>query len=164
MESLSGFINDMLHRFLLIACLLPVTSHASLSADDRSETETDITVEGRVLAIPEIFAKKSIKADLGPVENQMAILTSTGRVLPLLSDDGGRIFFLDKSMRNLPARLKLKTSPDLPYSQVIHVEIEHEGRWRIPQYYCDVCTIAVRYPQICLCCQGPMEFRFKPER
>ena len=155
---------DMLIRLLMINVLFWVIAHSSHSADDLSQSSTVISVEGRVLAIPEILARKSIKADSGPVENQMSMLTTAGRVLPLLSDDGGRVFFLDKSMRDRQARLKLKISPDLPYAQVVQVEIEHEGRWRIPQYYCDVCTIAVRYPQICLCCQGPMEFRFKPER
>ena len=137
----------MLKRFLTTACLLWAASLA-VDADDRRESEyVEMTVEGRVLGMPEIMTRKAIKADL-----------------PILSDDGGRLFFLDPAMRDRPARLKLRTSPDLPFAQVIHVEIEHEGRWRIPQYYCDVCTIAVRYPQICLCCQGPMEFRFKPER
>ena len=154
----------MLKRFLTTACLLWAASLA-VDADDRRESDyVEMTVEGRVLGMPEIMTRKAIKADFGPLENQVALLSSKGRVLPILSDDGGRLFFLDPAMRDRPARLKLRTSPDLPFAQVIHVENEHEGRWRIPQYYCDVCTIAVRYPQICLCCQGPMEFRFKPER
>ena len=159
-----GFANIMLLRFLIIVSLLWITGRSLHSADDPGAVATVIMVEGRVLAMPEIFIQKGIKADSGPVEKQMAMLTPTGQVLPILSDDGGRVFFLDKSMRDRKTRLKLKIGKDLPYAQVVQVEIDHEGRWRIPQYYCDICTIAVRYPQICLCCQGPMEFRFKPER
>lgn len=154
----------MLPRFLIIACLFWINTRSLYSFEDSGAVAEAIIVEGRVLAMPEIFIQKAIKADSGPVENQMAMLTRTGQVLPILSDDGGRVFFLDKSMRDRKTRLKLKISKDLPYAQVVQVEIHHEGRWRIPQYYCDICTIAVRYPQICLCCQGPMEFRFKPER
>ena len=126
--------------------------------------DQELTAEGEVLPMSQVLEKKAIKADLAPLENQMALLGTDGQVTPILSDEGGRVFYLDKAMRNRPVRLKLKKTAGLPYAQVIGVEVKHEGRWRVPQYYCDICTIAVRYPQICLCCQGPMEFRLKPER
>jgi hypothetical protein len=52
----------------------------------------------------------------------------------------------------------------VPYLQVIHVRVEQDGRLRTPEYFCHVCTISLRYPQTCPCCQGPMEFRMKPDR
>ena len=62
--------------------------------------------------------------------------------------------------------------PASMYAQVIRAsrfgepktafQIEQEGRYRTPEYYCDVCSISVRYPQICPCCQGPMTLRVMP--
>jgi hypothetical protein len=47
---------------------------------------------------------------------------------------------------------------------VITFKIEQDGRLQTPEYYCNICTISVRYPQVCPCCQGPMELRMKPQR
>lgn len=156
-------MKQFISLIIFIVCIfcLAGTGHA-LDQPARSDVET--TVVGRVLPMPEILALKKVKADSEPLEKQVALLGDDGRAWPILSDEGGRLFFLDKQMLHRRARLKLKTTSDMPFAQVISVEIEHEGKWRVPQYYCDVCTIAVRYPQICLCCQGPMEFRLKPER
>ena len=155
-----------MHKWVIIFMALSwaMPAPGACAADESMATASELTLTGRVLLMPEILKLKEIKADTAPLENQVALLADNGRVLPLLSDEGGRVFFLDNTMRNRPTRLKLKIPQGLPYAQVIGVEVMHEGRWRVPQYYCDVCTIAVRYPQICLCCQGPMEFRLKPER
>jgi len=122
------------------------------------------SVEGVVRTLAEIGREGNVPGDLAPFEAQLALRTASGRVIPILSDEGGRAFYLDKSLRNRELRLKIQPTGNFPAAMVIQAEVWHEGRWRVPQYYCDVCTIAVRYPQICLCCQGPMEFRFKPER
>ena len=47
--------------------------------------------------------------------------------------------------------------------QVVSFKVEDQGQFRTPEYYCDISTISVRYPQICPCCQGPMVLRMKPE-
>jgi len=150
--------------WLMIFCGTAFCTGTGLAQTGREPAVQERAVEGEVLAMPQILERKQIKADHPPLENQVALLSADGQVLPLLSDEGGRLFFLDKTMLGRPVRLKLRSRSDLPFVQVIGVELKHEGRWRVPQYYCDVCTIAVRYPQICLCCQGPMEFRLKPER
>lgn len=123
-----------------------------------------LTFEGVVRPMSEIAKARKIAGDSEPLAGLMALETKDGRAIPLLSDEGGRMFYLDEAMRGRQVRLKLIERPDFPVAEVIQSEVMHEGRWRVPQYYCDVCTIAVRYPQVCLCCQGPMEFRYRPER
>ena len=133
------------------------------AADDRPSGRNE-TVEGVVRSLESIALEKGVPGDAEALAGLMAVVTTDGRVIPVLSDEGGRVFYLDKAMRDREVRLKILARPDFPAVEVIQAEVRHEGRWRIPQYYCDVCTISVRYPQICLCCQGPMEFRYKPER
>jgi rubrerythrin len=50
----------------------------------------------------------------------------------------------------------------VPYLEVTNIRVEEQGALRTPEYYCEVCTITVRYPQVCPCCQGEMELRFDP--
>lgn len=154
----------LLCRLLLV--VLPVVATPDLRADNPAELvkTTESVMVGQVMTMAEALKSKEIATDLPPFESQMALLTESGRIVPFLSDEGGRLFYLDTTMRGRKVRLRLMSRPDVPLSRIINVEVEVDGRWRIPQYYCDVCTIAVRYPQTCLCCQGPMEFRLKPER
>ncbi|MFM7319475.1 MAG: hypothetical protein ACKO5E_21215 [bacterium] len=147
---------------MVLALLLSageVTQRFSLADDPGVSAKNSVkenVVTGKVVALNEKNDK---------VGQMVVVLKSeNGQGIVLENDDGARLFFLDPAVRNRRARLRLQYQDGNPKPATINVEIENEGRWRVPQYYCDVCTIAVRYPQICLCCQGPMEFRFKPER
>ncbi len=145
------------------ACMVLLAAHGHGGFGQDSAPRTG-TLEGLVRPMSEIAKSRKIAGDPEPLASLMALETKDGRAIPLLSDEGGRMFYLDESMRGRQVRLKLIERPEFPVAEVVQSEVMHEGRWRVPQYYCDVCTIAVRYPQVCLCCQGPMEFRFRPER
>ncbi len=129
---------------------------ADMPVDASNNSGKDHLVTGKVVALNE----KNQKAEMLVIQ----LKSESGQEILLENDDGARLFFLDPTVRDRRVRLRLQFQGGKPKPATINVEIENEGRWRVPQYYCDVCTIAVRYPQICLCCQGPMEFRFKPER
>jgi hypothetical protein len=51
----------------------------------------------------------------------------------------------------------------VPYLQVISFKVEREGKLQTPEYFCQVCSIHVRYPQTCPCCQGPMVLQMKDD-
>jgi hypothetical protein len=104
-----------------------------------------------------------LRADPESVAGQVVLLGEDGTVTPLLSDQASRALFRDDRLRNRQAEIKGRHHPGLPYLQVITFKIEQDGRLQTPEYYCNICTISVRYPQICPCCQGPMELRMKPQ-
>lgn len=153
---------------LIQSCLLAFITFLSIAPEIKADSPpAPINIQwktGKVMPLARAFEKLQVTTDMPPLEGPLALVTESGEILPLLSDEGGRIFYLDPAMQNRQVRLRLQSSVNHPFQSVVNVEIELDGRWRIPQYYCDVCTIAVRYPQTCLCCQGPMEFRVKPER
>ena len=93
----------------------------------------------------------------------MVLLAEDGTIIPLLSDDASRALFLDERLRNCRSEIQGRRFAGVPYLQVVSFKVEREGRLRTPEYYCDVCAISVLYPQICPCCQGPMELRMRPE-
>jgi len=149
---------------LAIAVLTSIALRPSGGFVFSQEPSRTITVEG---VVKPATIKAAAKGQPGIAESQaetMAVFAADGRQIPIADDEGGRMFYLDPAMRGREVRLKLIEKGQGRPAEIIQAEARHEGRWRVPQYYCDVCTIAVRYPQVCLCCQGPMEFRYKPER
>lgn len=134
---------------------------ATLATPPPGEPET---LRGQVVAMPEVLASLGLRADPEPLARQVALRTEGGEVVPLLSDEASRALFADPRLRNRPAELRIRRPEGLPYAQVLAVRVEDAGKLRTPEYYCDICTIGVRYPQDCPCCQGPMELRMKPDR
>jgi len=126
----------------------------------------DAVIKGKVLTLPAAIeaAKLGIKADAEPIARQVVIMEDDGSLTPIWSDEASRALFLDERLRGKPAELRVQRLPGVPYVQVITFKIEDEGQLRTPEYYCNICTISVRYPQTCPCCQGPMELRMKPQK
>jgi hypothetical protein len=155
-------------RILILSILVVLVARSATMSSEPDQppgsSGRTVTVEGVVKSLADIAKARKIDGDSEPFAGTMAIETRDGRAILLRSDEGGRMFYLDESMRGRKVRLKIIETADFPLAMIVQAEAMHEGRWRVPQYYCDVCTISVRYPQVCLCCQGPMEFRFKPER
>lgn len=119
---------------------------------------------GRVVLLAEALRPHDLTTiDGAPIASQVVLVQTDGTIHPLLSDPASRALFLDERLRNRPIRLQGRLYDGLPYVLVTSFQIEDEGVWRIPEYYCDVCAISVRFPQICPCCQGSMELRMRPE-
>lgn len=119
------------------------------------------TLSGKVVAVAEAIKARGIEADKGPIEGQVALLSADGAVIPLISDEASRAFFLDDRMRNRKAEVVGRRYAGLPYLQVLTFRVEEGGRLRTPEYYCEICAISVRYPQTCPCCQGDMVLQFR---
>ena len=133
---------------------------------DATEPAKDITVKGKVVTLAAAIenVKLGVRVDPEPTARQIVLLDSQGTITPLLSDEASRALFLDERLRNRPIELRGRRFPGVPYLQVVTFKIQQDGRFQTPEYYCNTCTISVRFPQVCPCCQGPMELRMKPER
>jgi len=122
-----------------------------------------VTLSGKVVELTDALKPLNLVVDTGPIERQVVVQGEDGAITPLLLDDASRALFLDKRLRDRRVEIKAKRYPGLPYAQVVSLKIEDHGKLRTPEYYCDICSITVRYSQICPCCQGPMVLRMKPE-
>jgi len=132
------------------------------SATPRSKPEA-VTLTGNVVELAEALKPLGLAVDAEPAARQVVVQGEGGEVVPLLPDEGSRALSLDERLRRRPVEIQGRKFPGLPYVQVVSLRVKEDGRWRTPEYYCDVCTIHVRFPQPCPCCQGPMELRLKPE-
>jgi hypothetical protein len=145
--------------WMLLGCLLAPPADP---APAQAPAPTAVTLAGRVVPLAEALPA-SWKVDAGPIAGQVVLKGEAGEVVPLLSDEASRALFADERLRGRPIRIQARRLAGLPYVQVTSFQVEEEGTFRTPEYYCDICTISVRYPQVCPCCQGPMELRMKPE-
>ncbi len=136
----------------------------SQSEADESSAPEPITVHARALWLAEILKERKIPSDNEHSTAQIVLVEADGSIAPILRDEASRALFVDDRVRNRDLEVQARKFRGLPYLQVVLFRVRDSGgRWRIPEYYCDICTISVRYPQVCPCCQGDMEFRMKPE-
>jgi hypothetical protein len=140
-----------------LALFFPLAGPVSVS--DRFEM---VAKQGEAVELTDVLKATALDADTEPIARQVVLREPDGTITPLLSDEASRALFLDKRLRNRPLQVHARRYPGLPYLQVLTMQVNEQGQWRTPEYFCEVCTISVRYPQICPCCQGPMVLRMKP--
>ena len=137
----------------------------ALSADapgDSSRPKVS-TLKGQVVELTKALKEQGQTFDEAPIATQVVLKDQDNTLTPLLSDDASRALFQDERLRDRPAELRVRRLPKLPYVQVLSFKVEFNGTLRTPEYYCEICSISVRYPQTCPCCQGPMDLRMQPK-
>jgi len=122
-----------------------------------------VTLSGTVVTLAEALKPSKLAFDAEPVAKQVVLKGDDGSLTPLLSDDASRALFRDDRLRNRRAEVVGRRLPGNPYLQVVSFRVAEDGRLRTPEYYCEICTISVRDPQTCPCCQGEMVLRMRPE-
>lgn len=124
----------------------------------------EVTLAGEVVRLEAVLDSLELPADREPIAGQVVWRGEDGAIVPLLSDPASRALFVDERLRDRPIQLQGRRYAGLPYLQLTSFRVLEDGAWRVPEYYCDVCAIGVRYDQPCPCCQDPLELRFRPER
>ena len=126
----------------------------------------DVTLRGRVLTLAAALQSLGVEAKADPEQatTQVVLLGDDRSLTPLLSDEASRALFQDHRLRGGRAEIRGRRFAGVPYLQVTTFQVERDGRLQTPEYYCTVCSITVRSPQTCPCCQGPMELRMRPDR
>jgi hypothetical protein len=138
-----------------LALLLPL----DLAPKTPTPTETGepVTLNGRVIELTAAPRSSVPGFDEEPIAKQVVLQGLQGR------EGTPTLLLSEERLRDRPAQIKARRHPSSPYVQVVTFRIEEDGRLRTPEYISEVCTISVRYPQICPCCQGPMEPRMRPD-
>ncbi|AGA29388.1 hypothetical protein [Singulisphaera acidiphila] len=145
----------------MLACFILL----ALSADAPVEGSRPnvSTLKGQVVELTKALNEQGRTFDEAPIATQVVLKDQDNTLTPLLSDDASRALFQDERLRDRPAELRVRRLPKLPYVQVLSFKVEFNGTLRTPEYYCEICSISVRYPQTCPCCQGPMDLRMQPK-
>jgi hypothetical protein len=154
-----GLSPGFLAAALSLLCTGPSTSSPPTKGDE-------VTLRGKVVTLTS--ALKSLGVDVKPdpesIAHEVVLLGDDRSITPLFRDVASQALFLDERLRDCRAEIHGRRFPGVPYLQVTTFQVEREGRFQTPEYYCSVCSITVRFPQTCPCCQGPMELRMNPDR
>jgi len=140
--------------------LLITMSSPSSAPQPKAET---LTLAGEVCELATALRSLGLTSDPEPIAKQVVLKTKDNTLHPLLSDEASRALFVDRRLRDRRAELKVRRYPGIPYLQVITVQVDFDGTLGTPEYYCEICTISVRSPQTCPCCQGEMVLRKRPD-
>ncbi len=131
-------------------------------ADGAATQPREVTRTGTVVELAEVFEDQGVEADEKPIADQVVLKGEEGTVTPLVLNSASRALFRDERLRGRRTEVMGWLREGLPYLEVVTFRVEEQGTLRTPEYHCDICEISVRYPQVCPCCQGPMELRYKP--
>lgn len=153
-----GLEPGFLAVILALTCAGPPASPASKAVD--------VTVRGKVVTLASALRTLGMDMTLDPesTAHEFVLLGDDRSITPLFRDEASRALFVDERLRDCRVELHGRRFPGVPYLLVSSFQVERDGRFQTPEYYCQVCSISVRAPQDCPCCQGPMEFRMKPDR
>jgi hypothetical protein len=164
----------------LASCLFTVVFFATVcssapafTAEPASQTKTTpqakVTARpkqqvfsGKVVLLQEALKRRGIKA-FNEMKGQVALETTTGELIPIISDWRGRAFFQDKRLRDRKVDLVGYRRPGLPYLQVLMVfTYDKKGIRQYTDYWCDICSIPMYEVKPCDCCQDETRLRFQP--
>ena len=118
--------------------------------------------DGQVVPLAKVLEKQGAKLDPDAAPHWMALVTDDGKVIPLVKDDGSRMFFKDARLLDRPMRLTGRLVGDSPLLQVTNVHSYLKGQLQDVYYWCDICAIRRSELQKCDCCGDIMVLREEP--
>jgi hypothetical protein len=142
--------------------LAPVLLGQPETGPAKKAPEKTQTFTGNIVPLGDRLEKFGARLDPEAASHWLALVTKDGKVYPLIEDDGARLFFQDKSLRNRPMRLTGRLFADTHLLQVLSVNSIRQGKLYDVYYWCDICSIRRRAPGKCECCGGPMQLREEP--
>jgi hypothetical protein len=121
-----------------------------------------IQLRGRVVCLPEEMRRQH-KAELPTGhEHLWGFRSSEGNYYTLLRGRFSEAIWADERVRARELLLKARLFPKTQLLEVQNIRSVREGVVQDLYYYCDVCAIKSVSPELCACCQGPVELVEKP--
>lgn len=90
--------------------------------------------------------------------------TTEGKIYKLVRTKFSEALFVDKRLHEKELLLKGKLSPETQTFEPLTIRSIKNGVVYDLYYYCEICAIESVSPDICACCQGPVELVEKPLR
>ena len=124
----------------------------------------EVKIDGVAVTLAEEAQARGLRLEKDPPADQVVLKGDTGQVTPILCNAASKALVTDARLRGRKTRIVGRRHEGLPFVEVVAFQVaESDGTLKTPEYFCDVCTISVRFDQICPCCQGAMVLRMKPE-
>jgi hypothetical protein len=147
------------------ALLLAIALSPAFGEDQPAKTgEAVHTVElrGRVVCLAEEMHRLYEAPLPTRHEHLWALKTVDGRCYALLRGKFSEAIFVDERIRQKELVVKARLFPGTQAIELTELRSVKAGVIQDIFYYCDVCAIESVSPEICSCCQGPVELIEKP--
>jgi len=119
-----------------------------------------IELRGRVVCIAE---EKQHGAPLPANHTHLwGLKSSEGKLYTLLRGKFSEAIFVDERIRQKELVVKARLFPDTQVIELTQLRSVKAGVTQDLFYYCDICAIESVSPEICACCQEPVELIEKP--
>jgi hypothetical protein len=120
------------------------------------------TMRGRIVCLPEEMHRQYGIDPPAQHAHLWSLQASNGLFYTILPGRQAEAIFQDERVRAKTLELRVRV---LPKTQAIDIQALHSVRNGVVQdlyYFCDICAIQSVSPEICACCQGPVELIEKP--
>jgi hypothetical protein len=95
-------------------------------------------------------------------EHLWGFRSSAGSSYTLLRGRFSEAIWVDERVRAKELLLKARLFPESQLLEVQSIKSVREGVLQDLYYYCDICAIKSVSPELCACCQGPVELVERP--
>lgn len=131
-------------------------------APDRSPALPAVVMRGRVVCLPEEMRRRyDIELPTRHI-HQWALQTTNGACFLVLPGRHAQAILEDERVRSRELELRVRLLPGAQAIEVLNVRSVRHGVVHDLYYYCDVCAIQSVSPDVCSCCQAPVELVEKP--
>jgi hypothetical protein len=94
--------------------------------------------------------------------HQWGLKAQDGKLYTLLRGKFSDAIFVDERIRQKELVVKARLFPDTQVIELTQLRSVKAGVTQDLFYYCDICAIESVSPEICACCQEPVELIEKP--
>jgi hypothetical protein len=151
--------------FPFIAALLMVFTHFTEAADQPAkthETVRNVELRGRAVCLAEEMHRQHGAELPTKHEHQWGLKTDGGTFYTLLRGKFSEAIFVDERIRQKELVVKARLFPGTQAIELTQLRSVKAGVVQDIFYYCNVCAIESVSPEICSCCQGPVELIERP--
>ena len=152
--------------FFLIVLLAALTNAAEPRPSGKPSASgpafAAVTLRGRVVCLPEEMHRRhgvELPSGHGHI---WAMRTTSGDLYTILPGRYAEGIFQDERIRAKELQVRARVLPKSQAIEILTVYSVRDGVVHDLYYYCDICAIKSVSPEICACCQGPVELTEKP--
>lgn len=126
-----------------------------------TEAEFEVRrIRGHVRWVAEALAEQfGISTLPAAAENELALLTPDGRLIPIVENLRGNAFRKDERLRAMELELLVREYAKQPYVQILKIYELADGKRFEIDYWCDICAIIMYVKGPCSCCQDDNRLR-----
>jgi hypothetical protein len=149
----------------MLAVLLPALTGPLPGADSSAKPAGEVRIvelRGRIICVAEEMHRRHGAELPANHEHVWALKAQDGKTYTLLRGKFSEAIFADGRIRQKELTVKARLFPDTQVIELARLRSVNEGITHDLFYFCDVCVIESVSPEICSCCQGPVELIEKP--